>query len=91
LFVRRYYVSILTNRRYGVLYIGLTSDLHRRMSQHRSKGAPGFTREYDVIRLVYFEEYASRASGASSEGVVRGSPPLSTKESRIAIWRKITS
>jgi putative endonuclease len=42
-----------------VLYVGVTNDLHRTMSQHRSKVVPGFTREHGVIRLVYFEEYAS--------------------------------
>jgi putative endonuclease len=57
--MRRYYVYIPTNRRYGVLYVGLTNDLHRRMFQHRTKAVPGFTREYRVVRLVYFEEYAS--------------------------------
>ena len=57
--MRRYYVYILANRRYGVMYVGLTNDLLRRMIQHRAKVVPGFTREYGVIRLVYFEEYPS--------------------------------
>jgi putative endonuclease len=57
--MRRYYVYILANRRYGVMYIGLTNDLLRRMIQHRAKVAPGFTKEYGVVRLVYFEEYPS--------------------------------
>ena len=57
--MRRYFVYILSNRRYGVLCVGLTNDLHRRMFQHRSKVVPGFTQEHGVIRLVYFEEYAS--------------------------------
>jgi len=57
--MRRYYVYILTNRRYGVLYVGVTNDLLRRMMQHRAKIVPGFTKEYGVVRLVYFEEYAS--------------------------------
>ena len=65
--MRRYYVYILTNRRYGVLYVGVTNDLHRRMSQHRSKAVPGFTREHGVIRLVYFEEYASVTEARARE------------------------
>ena len=57
--MREYYVYILANRRYGVLYIGVTNNLLRRISEHRQKVVPGFTREYGVVRLVYFEEYAS--------------------------------
>ena len=55
--MRRYFVYIPANRRYGALYVGLTNDLHRRMFQHRSKAVAGFTREHGVIRLVYFEDY----------------------------------
>jgi len=65
--MRRYFVYILTNRRYGVLYIGLTNDLQRRMFQHRSKAVPGFTREHGVIRLVYFEEYPSITEARARE------------------------
>ena len=57
--MRRHYVYILANRRYGVLYVGVTNDLMRRVWQHRQKVVPGFTREYGVTRLVYFEEYTS--------------------------------
>jgi len=65
--MRRYYVYILTNRRYGVLYVGVTNDLLRRMMQHRAKIVPGFTKEYGVVRLVYFEEYASITEARARE------------------------
>jgi len=55
----RYHVYILANRRYGVLYVGVTNDLTRRLSEHRLKLAPGFTNTYGVMNLVYFEEHAS--------------------------------
>jgi putative endonuclease len=55
----QYFVYILANRRYGVLYVGVTSDLMRRVSEHRQKVVPGFTATYGVTRLVYFEEYTS--------------------------------
>ena len=54
-----FYVYILANRPRGVLYVGVTNDLQRRMEQHKSKAVPGFTRQYGVTRLVYFEEYES--------------------------------
>ena len=55
--MRRYFVYILANTRYGVLYVGVTNDLARRMAEHRLKIAPAFTAKYGVVRLVYFEEY----------------------------------
>jgi putative endonuclease len=41
----------------GTLYIGVTSDLVRRVAEHRLKLAEGFTERYDVGRLVYFEQF----------------------------------
>jgi putative endonuclease len=57
--VKKFYVYILTNRRYGVLYVGVTNSLTNRTSQHQQKLLPGFTRSYGVTRLVYFEEFSS--------------------------------
>jgi putative endonuclease len=52
-----YHVYILASRRYGTLYIGVTNNLSQRMSQHQSKATPGFTAQYDVTRLVWYESY----------------------------------
>ena len=51
----RFYVDILANRIGGTLYIGVTNDLIRRVHEHKTKVADGFTKKYDVDRLVYFE------------------------------------
>jgi putative endonuclease len=56
---KRFYVYILSNTRRGVLYVGVTNDLSRRMFEHKSRLVSGFTRKYGVILLVYFEEYSS--------------------------------
>jgi putative endonuclease len=48
-------VYILTNDRHTVLYIGVTSDLRGRVYQHREKLLPGFTKRYNVHKLVYHE------------------------------------
>ncbi len=48
---------IATNATNRVLYTGVTSDLIRRMYQHKQKAAPGFTARYQVNKLVYFEVY----------------------------------
>ena len=57
--MKKFHAYILANRRYGVLYVGVTSNLMNRMSQHKQKLLPGFTNVYSVTRLVYFEEFSS--------------------------------
>jgi putative endonuclease len=51
------FVYILTNRPNGILYIGVTSDLVRRVYKHRSGFVEGFTQRYGLKRLVYFEQF----------------------------------
>lgn len=56
-----FYVYILANKRHGTLYIGSTDSLSTRMWQHREKVRPScFTARYDVTRLVWFDDFASR-------------------------------
>jgi len=52
-----FYVYLLASRRHGTLYIGVTSDLVRRVHQHKSREVPGFSARYGVDRLVWFESY----------------------------------
>jgi len=51
------YVYILTNKPHGVLYIGVTDELAKRVEQHRARAVPGFTRKYNCERLVWFERF----------------------------------
>jgi len=55
----RFFVYILASKRNGTLYVGVTNNLARRMSEHKAKLVPGFTRQYGVDLLVYFEEFDS--------------------------------
>ena len=50
-----YYVYILASKKNGTLYIGVTNDLARRVYEHKQSVVDGFTKKYDVHRLVYFE------------------------------------
>jgi len=52
------YVYILASKPNGTLYIGVTSDLARRVYQHREGAVEGFTKQHDVTRLVYYEQHA---------------------------------
>ena len=52
-----YYVYILNNSNHTVLYIGLTNELERRCHEHKEKKIKGFTKKYNVDKLIYFEEF----------------------------------
>ena len=54
---KTYFVYILASKRNGTLYVGVTNDLARRVSEHREGIVPGFTKQYSVKRLVYFETF----------------------------------
>ncbi len=58
-----FYVYILASRRNGTLYIGVTSNLVQRVWQHKSKAVEGFTEQYNVDKLMYYETCDS-AEGA---------------------------
>ncbi len=54
---RQSYIYIMTNKSQRVLYTGVTSDLRKRVYQHKEGSVPGFTRKYNVKELVYFEVF----------------------------------
>jgi putative endonuclease len=54
---RNYWVYILASKVGGTLYIGVTSNLVKRVYEHRTEAVAGFTKEYGVHRLVYFEQH----------------------------------
>jgi putative endonuclease len=64
---RRYFVYILASQKHGTLYIGITSDLIRRVYEHKEKVVPGFTRRYGISRLVYFEIFDDPLSAIARE------------------------
>lgn len=55
--MKTYYVYILTNTYNTVFYTGITNDLSRRLYEHKSKLVEGFTKKYNIWKLVYFGEY----------------------------------
>ncbi len=67
---RRYCVYILSSLSH-VLYTGVTNDLSRRVREHHQKLVPGFTRRYNVTRLVYFEETSDVRSAIAREKEIK--------------------
>ena len=61
------YVYILTNDRRTVLYTGATNDLRARVRHHKHRLVPGFTRRYNVHRLVYFERLSDMDAARTRE------------------------
>lgn len=55
--IKNYCVYILTNYKNTVFYIGVTNDLERKITEHKSGLVKGFTQRYKLEKLVYFEEY----------------------------------
>jgi len=69
--MRVYYVYILTNDRHTVLYIGSTSNLKKRVYHHKNKLIPGFTKKYNVHKLVYFEKFDCKEMATSREQQIK--------------------
>ena len=66
-----HHVYILANSS-GVLYIGVTNHLEKRVAEHREKLFAGFTRKYDVVRLVYFEPFGDVRNAIAREKEIKG-------------------
>ncbi|HXP06425.1 MAG TPA: GIY-YIG nuclease family protein [Stellaceae bacterium] len=70
------FVYLLSSKPRGTLYVGSTSDLVRRVWEHKIKAIPGFTAKYGVHRLVWFEIHESLAAAAQ-------------RERRIKEWKRV--
>ena len=69
--MREYYVYILASRS-GVLYTGVTNDLRRRVWEHKQKLIGGFTKRYNITRLVYYEETPDVKAAIAREKQIKG-------------------
>ena len=67
-----YYVYMLTNKNNTVLYTGFTNNLKRRLYEHRNNLADGFTKKYNVHKLVYYEVTNDVNSAIAREKQIKG-------------------
>ncbi len=65
--MKTYYVYILASKRNGTLYIGVTSNLMKRIYEHKNKLIDGFTKKYNIDKLVYFEQTKDIKSAITRE------------------------
>jgi putative endonuclease len=66
-----YYVYLLASKKHGTLCLGVTNDIVRRVYEYRIKAVPGFTKRYDVDKLVWFEIYDDAITAIAREKVLK--------------------
>ncbi len=85
-------VYLLASRRNGTLYVGITSDLIRRVGQHKEKQVDGFTKRYGVDGLVWYERHATMESAIGREKAIKGWKrrwKLTLIEEQNPMWRDL--
>ena len=70
--MKNYYIYIMANKTNSTIYIGVTSDLIKRVWQHKNKLVDGFTKHYNVNKLVYYEETTDVNSAIAREKQLKG-------------------
>jgi putative endonuclease len=71
----RFFVYILATRKAGPIYVGVTSHLQKRVYEHKARTVAGYTKRYNIDRLVWFEPHATAESAI-------------TKEKRLKRWQR---
>jgi putative endonuclease len=69
--MKNYYVYILASQRNGTLYIGITSNLIKRIQEHKARIIEGFTKKYKIDKLVYYEQTENIVSALTREKAMK--------------------
>ncbi len=69
--MKNFYVYILCNKRNGTLYIGVTSELIKRIYEHKNNLVDGFTKKYNVHRLVLYEMHTTSETAINREKQIK--------------------
>jgi len=84
MFEKQYYVYILTNKS-NTLYTGITDDLYRRLYEHKNKLTPGFTKKYNIDKLIYYEVFDDPESAIQREKEIKGW----TRKKKLELIKKV--
>ena len=90
--MKQFYVYIMASRS-GVLYVGMTNDLERRVAEHKDKLTPGFTATYNVNLLVFFETFPTALQAIEAEKKIKGwrrEKKVKLVESNNPTWRDLS-
>ena len=68
----QYYIYIMASGKNGTLYVGMTNNIKKRVYEHKNKLIDGFTKKYNVSRLVYFETFGDSYSAIAREKTIKG-------------------
>ena len=69
---KQYVVYLMTNEHHSVIYTGITSDLKKRVYEHKEKLVAGFTAKYNIVKLVYYEVFADPENAILREKQIKG-------------------
>jgi putative endonuclease len=69
--MKRFYVYILSNKRNGTLYTGVTSDLVKRIYEHKNNLVDGFTKKYSIHRLIWYEPHETAETAIIRERQIK--------------------
>jgi len=70
--MKSFYVYIMTNKTHTVLYTGVTSSIIHRAYQHKNKLIAGFTKKYNVNKLIYYKEFGTATDAIAEEKRIKG-------------------
>jgi putative endonuclease len=83
---KNYYIYILTNKS-NTLYIGITNNLYRRLYEHKNKLVSGFTKKYNINKLIYYEVFDDPESAITREKEIKGW----IRKKKIQLIKKVNS
>ena len=86
--MKKSYIYFMTNKNNSVIYIGITSDLKKRVFQHKNKSFKGFTSKYNCNKLVYFEEFENIKQAIEREKQLKSG---NRKQKELLIYSKNSS
>jgi putative endonuclease len=91
--VKEYFVYIMTNHS-KTLYTGVTNNLMRRVYEHKQKLIPGFTKKYNITKLVYYEVFGDIKQAIAREKQIKGwlrEKKIKLIESLNPNWRELST
>jgi putative endonuclease len=83
--MKKYHVYIMTNKNNTVLYTGVTGNIVKRVFEHKNHLVDGFTKKYNVIKLIYAEEYARAEEAIKREKQIKAG----SRKKKIEMIQKI--